>query len=457
MSGVPTEAEIQDQWRKTVDVLETLRNHIDSTYPGAGGKFDTLLQALEGTYTTAELPNWLTSVRGAMSACISPSTAAAALAPLIYEYGNYISTNLTADKGYGGGLRSTTELFRAIYEWCVAAATPITVKSRTITYGAAVAKTTPANAGNAVISRLTKDENNYNLEACTVEKKQFRCRADQNTGTDKWAETFEVLGQAASFDSLQIPSTGSGENIRSVIYARHAGSGSGGSLLTNSSFSEYSATGTPKFVGWTETTNGSALSQDTTNYYRTHPGATTHGSLKITAPGGAATVLIKQPLTAMRVRRLDPNVPYFLRIMVNAQIGTAVGGNVTIRLGSQSKSVAVSSIAASGWTELTIDAGTASWPKNFDQNDFDIEIEWSSTTSGFLLVDDVIFAPWDLIDGTYYLIRHTNASPTPNLVDDLYTVTDTGGAPATGKLQYWLWLSGYGYLPSSGTPNWTDP
>jgi len=450
MSGVPTEAEIQTQWKNVTDILETLRNHIDSTYPGAGGKFDVLLQSLEGTYTTAELPNWLTGMRASMSASLSPSTAAAALAPIIYEYANYISTNLTSDKGFGSGLRSTTELFRTLYEWFHA--NSLRVKTRAITFGSAVAKV--GNVGNPTISRLTVDENNYALEACTVEKKQFRCRADQNTGTDKWAESFEVLGQAASFDSLQIPSTGSGENIRTSIFARHAGSGSGGSLLTNSSFSEFSATGTPKFTGWTETAGGASVSQDATAFYRSHPGASTNASLKIT--GGAGTVTLRQLLSSSRVRRLDPNIPYFLRVMVNKTLGTATGGNFVLRLGSQTLTTAVSALAA-GWTEVVMPIGQNCWPKNFDADTLAIDIEWNTSTSGYLLVDDAIFCPWDQIDGTYFCMRHTNASPVANLVDDAFTFTDTGGAPATGKIQYWLWLTGYGYLPSSATPTLTDP
>ncbi len=461
MSGTPTEAEIQTQLKNVVDVLETLRNHVDSTYPtnpgGAVGKFDTLLQSLEGTYTAAELPAWLTSMRAALAAALSPTTAAAGLAPVLYEYGQFISNNMTNDKGFGAGFRSTSELFRTIYEWFVAGS--LSVKTRNIVFGTVTAKTTPANTGALSFGRLTKDENNFNLEGCTLEKKQFRCRADQNTGTDKWAETFEVMGQLASYDSLQIPNYGSGENIRTNIYARHAGSGSGGSLLTNSSFSEYSASGTPKFTGWTEVANGASLSQQVgtvgTDYYRTHPGATTHASLKMTAPGGGGTITIRQPLTAMRVRRLDVNIPYFFRVMVNK--GGATGGSVTIRMGSQSKAVALTSLVA-GWNEVLIDAGQGAWPKVFDSSgEMAIDIEWTSSSSGSILIDDAIFCPWDLIDGTYYCARPTASSPVASAVDDLYTVTDTGNTPQNAKIQYWLWLTGYGYLPSSATPTLTDP
>jgi len=69
----------------------------------------------------------------------------------------------------------------------------------------------------------------------------------------------------------------------------------------------------------------------------------------------------------------------------------------------------------------------------------------------------VIFAPWDLIDGTYWCLRGNAATHTAWAVDDTLTVTDAGGAPGTGKIQWWLFVSGFGYLPSSGSPTFTDP
>ena len=64
----------------------------------------------------------------------------------------------------------------------------------------------------------------------------------------------------------------------------------------------------------------------------------------------------------------------------------------------------------------------------------------------------------ELVDGTYWAIRGNAATHTPWLVDDQLAITDTGGAPATAKIQYWLWRTGLGYLPSTtGTPTFSDP
>jgi len=125
------------------------------------------------------------------------------------------------------------------------------------------------------------------------------------------------------------------------------------------------------------------------------------------------------------------------------------------RCGSNSKAVALS--AQTGWNELILDFDENLWFRNFNEDPMDVEIELASNTTGYVLVDDAIFAPLDLIDGTYWFLRGNNTSHTSWLVDDVFEFTDTGGAPATGKLQWWLYVAGLGYLPSSGTPTLADP
>lgn len=449
MSGAPTEAEIQAQWRAGIDIIETLRNHFDGTIAGAGGKLDTLTQILEGEYLPAEYTRLMGQVRAQASDMVSPAYASQVITPALFEYGKILAADATY--GLGAGYRAPGDIFASLYDWFHDKS--LSVTSRGITFD-----TTPtaggSNVGNGTISRLTIDENAYNIEACTIEKKQFVCRADQNSGTEEHAETFEMIGEPSSFDSLLRGSFGSGDAARTVITSKHAGTGSGGSLLQNSSFSQYAAGSSPKFTGWTETAGGNHISQDATNFYRSHPNATTNASLKMT--GSHGTLTVTQPLSAMRVRRLDPNTPYFLRVMVNKTIGSAVGGSVTLTMGGVSKTVTISALA-SGWAEITIDLNEDCWFKSFNQDAFSVAISWTSSTSGYLLVDDVIFSPWDLIDGTYWCIRQNAASPTSWLQDDILTLTDTGGAPGTGKIQYWLWVAGFGYLPTSGSPTFTDP
>lgn len=451
MSGTPTEAEIRTQWRAAVDILEDIRGLADATLAGPGGKFDTLLQALEGEYTPASLANFVQTARSAMSNMVSPSMAAAAFQPILREYAAILAASGTTGVGFGSGYTDDRALFRSLYEYFANNGTPITVQSRNLVYGSASAG--GSNTGNGALARLTEDENGYSLEACHVEKKIFRCRSDANTGTEKHAEAFEVLGEMSSYDNLLRNTFGSGQSARTALISKHAGSGRGGSLLNNSSFSQYNSANSPtKFNNWTEVAGGSDITQDTTNFYRSHPGASTDASLRITTTG---TVTLKQSLTASRVRQLDPNVPYFLRVMYNRQIGSC-DGTFRIKMGDTS-SADITLSAQTGWNELIVATDQGCWPRNFDVEDFGIEIELENPTSGYLLVDDVIFAPWDQVDGTYWCLRGNATSHTPWLVDDTLEVSDTQ-ASFVGVLQYWLWVAGYGYLPSTtGSPTITDP
>lgn len=442
MAGTPSETEIQTQWRNSVAILEDTREFSDDTAAVAGGLLDVLEQSLEGQYTPSGLANAAVRFRAGLSDLADPSRALEFLEPILYEYGNILSE--------GSGYQDVQSLMRALYEHFHE--NSLTVESRAITYDT-TATAGASNVGDGEMNRLTEDENAYDLEGCHVETKRFRCRADVNSGVQEHAESFEHLGDTPSSDALLRASFGSGEDSRVFFRSKHAGSGAGGSLLRNSSFSTYSASASPKFVGWTESAVGGGIDQDTSNYYRSHPGASIDASLEMT--GGGGTITLKQTLASMRTSRLDPEVPYFLRVMLNGDVGSALGGSVNLRLGSQTVTATIASLNGNGWSELKVPLDTNLWFRNFNEASFDVEIEWASSTSGTLLVDDMIFVPMDLIDGTYWALV---GGTTPWLVDDTLAFTDTGGAPATAKIQWWLWVAGLGYLPhTTGTPTFTEP
>ncbi len=448
MSGTPTEAEIQTQWRNSIDLIEQTRVYADATVAGGGGLLDTLLQALEGEYTPSELANAAQRYRAGLSSLVEPARVLEFLTPIIFEYGNILSE--------GSGYGDTGTLMQALYEHFVT--NSLTVESRAITYDTS-ATLGGSNVGNGGMERLTVDENGFNLEDCYVEAKRFRCRSDQNSGSREHAEVFEHLGDTASRDSLLRSSSGSGEQANTFLSSHHAGGAGGGSLLRNGSFSTFDSTASPKFEGWTEASGGGNMTQTVVaaEIYRSHPGAGTDAALKLTGDGTQVT--IKQTLASMGVSQLDPDTPYFLRVMLNKDEGTAVGGTITLKLGSQSATVTISAMG-SGWQELFIGGGglTSNWFRNFNEDPFDVELDWSSSSSGYLVVDDMIFAPWDLIDGTWWFLRGNSTTHIPWLVDDTLLFTDTGGAPATAKIQYYLWASGLGTLPSTtGTPTFTEP
>jgi len=454
MSGTPTQGEIEAQWADAIDILETFRNLVDDTMAGNAGKFDNLLQSLKGEYTPAELSSFVARFRNGCSGLMSPTLARSVIAPCLFEFAALLNSQPSGDatEGFGAGYRNPSQLWRALYEYMHSQTQ--TVESRNITFGSATAG--GSNTGNGALSRLNVDQHGYAMEAVTVERKMVRCRQDSSTGVRPGSEVFEVIGDASSYDNVLRSTMGSGATSNAVLYSRHAGGGNGGSLLNNGSFADYNSGGTPKFTAWTETANGAQISQSTSATYRTTPGSSTPASLEI--DGSSGTVTITQPLTAMRRTRLDAERPYFLRAMVKGDGGTAAsGGNFSLSLGSQTVTQAISGLSA-GWNEVILPIGQNSWFRNFNEADLSVVVEWTSPTSGTLNVADLVFAPMDFIDGGYFCIRQNANSPIDWLVDDLFVVEDAGGAPATAKIQYWAWVAGFGYLPSTtGTPTFVEP
>jgi len=438
-----TVAEVRTQITKILDLIETTRIAADGLWTDSA-EYDDLVAELEGEYIPSSVTASLASYRADLSNLVTGARVLEFLTPCLFDYAKLLTE--------GAGYSNVNDIMRALYE------VPVTVESRALTYAAASAG--GSNVGNGLLSRLTKDDMDYDLEATTVETKYLRCRSDQNTGTNEFAESFECIGIASSQDALlnktsgSSPRYGSGEAGRAFIRNHHAGSAEGGSLLRNSSFSTYSATATPKFLGW-DLVSGTVPSQSTTaaEIYISHPNASTDASMKFTATGR-----VKQTLDNMRISRIDHNTPYFFRVMAKRGAGTAVGGSLKIHLGSTVRTVAVSSLHATEWTEVVIPFDKTCWPKEFNQDALDVDIEWYDAGSGYLIVDDAILAPWDLIDGTYYFLRHEDNAPVSWLVDDKFTVATTQSDIAKGIVQYWLWKAGLGYLkPVTSSPDIGNP
>jgi hypothetical protein len=441
MAGLPTETEIQAQWRNAVAILEATRAFADDTIAPADGLLDVLQQSLEGEWTPEGVAQAAAAYRASLSSLVSPDRASAFLVPILREYAEVLTI--------GGTYRDVRSTMRALYERFHN--NGLRVKSRNIVYD-----DSPdygwANQGFGTLTRLVFDENGYKLEACHVERKEFRCRSDQNSGATKYAEVWEVAGERESRDALRRYASGSGERSLVTITSRNSGSGRGGSLLANSSFDRFTSGNSPPFARWQVTNGNEAVDiESSAVVYREAPGSSTHLSLRINAPGSVVT--LRQESEQWTSRRLNPNTPYFFRAMVNRSEGAALGGNIVLRLGNASRSLPISSLAE-GWNEVTILPSKDLWFRSFNVEPLGVEIEWVGNSSGYLLVDDVILANWDLIDGTYYCLRGSNEAW---MLDDTITIIDEGGAPPDAKIQWWLFAAGYGYLPSSLTPTFEDP
>ena len=427
MSGSPTETEVQEQWRNAVAILERARLWADDTL---AGQLDTLSQSLEGEYTPSDLPNVASSFRAGASALISTQTARAFLAPVLFEYARLL--------GYGSGRNTLEDIMPALLEHFVD--NSLSVRSRGITRGTPAAG--GSNVGNGSVVRVTVDRWGENIESSYPEVKRLRCVADQNSGVQENAERFELLGEAQGADFLRRDDYGTGSDSRTVLVAQNAGQGS--SVLRNGSFTQFASGSTPKFSGWTESSGSANVAQESAVGFRLVPGETSLASLRL---NGDAVL-------SQTLRSIDPSRPYRYRVMLNKDAGSATGGTVTIRLGSRSASVTIAALG-SGWQELVIALDENSYLPNFNEDDLDVTIEWASSSSGYLLVDDAILAPLTQVDGAFLAVV---GGSTPFLLDDEFTITDTGGAAGTGDINYWLWRAGLGYLPSVASgETFTDP
>lgn len=461
MSGV-TEAQVQTQMRLAVDILEDFRAHAD-TQAGTSGQLRTLEEAIIGEFTS-RLTDATRSFRDGMSALQGTDTIRSFLDPILKEYAAIISADAT--DSFGGAYEDVDDILDALYEFLHN--NSATIESRQISFNAtAISQTKGSTTGKGALRRLTVDENGYDLEACTVEKKHFRCRQDGNTGADPEAEVFEVLGQQDTKDNLNRGNAAFGSGLdldNREIVSRHAGEGTdGGSLLSNGSFSDYNANNTNRFEGWAPTlTNAVAgdVTQNTTTYYRDYPGSQTSASAQLAGDNANENIVLTQTLEDMSASELRRDRPYFLRAMIySPTTGGATDGTFKLRLGVQEATQAISGLTQDQWTEVIIPLDQNCWYDNFKEDTLAVDIEIDAVSTGFLLVDDVILCELDLIDGTYWVLtqnRGGGVTPVRWVVDDEITLKDTWTV-GNGKIQSFIYW-GYGrYLPSAASPTISDP
>ena len=441
-SGSPTEAELLSQMQKFVNIRQTSQAHTDGTVLAL---LDALEQAAEGTFTPAAIASYTNAARASLAGAISVD--GQFLSGWLADMGKFIASAAQPS--------DTQRLMQDTYQWFID--NSAAVESRQITYNTPSAG--GSNVGSPFVSRLTVDENNKNLEAVTTEAKTLIVRQDQTTGARRGEEQWELHGVEPSPDLLNQGASGSG--VKATLITRHGGSGSGGSLLTNSSFDETHGTtdsATDKVPGWTATTPGSLeeIPNSTVAVFLREPGRTDATSQSLRFEGSAA---ISQKLSVAGIT-LDASTPYFLRVMVYRE--SSCDGTLTLALGSQTVAVDMTTHTNSQWKELLLAVDQSCWPSVFYEDDLDISLTLASNTTGTLLVDDLIFAEMDLVDGSYYLLRNGNGASgviaVPSPLDDTFTWTDTNTI-TNGKINYILFQNGLGYLPS-GTGSaitWPDP
>lgn len=427
-----------DAWdviRNGVDILEDLRAHYDATQ---AAQLTTALNALTGDYLSDGGAAALAGIRRRMSDSISGAVAASWLVPGMLRLGQIIDSPNVND---------IPALMQDIYDYMHT--NTVRVETRNITHGAWTAWV--SNTGTGLAHLLSVDEEGYDIESCYVETKTMKCIADGNMERGvRGAERFLVYGTDPSPDMVAL--AGSGRMRGGEIVAAHAGTGDGGSLLTNSSFdATVGATDTDaaKFPGWTIAGTPANMAQVTSTYYVHAPNSANDYCIEF-----ETNEKITQKISVAG-NRLKPRTPYYLQIAYMRK--SSADGTLTIRMGSQTKAATVSSATNDVWNILRIDVGTGNWYRNFVEDDMNIEIELSSRTTGTVYVDNVVFVPFTPFDSLWHVVV---AGATAYRLDDYFTSALTGGSVGDGKINYWLWRAGLGYLPNTAAatpPEIVDP
>jgi hypothetical protein len=181
---------------------------------------------------------------------------------------------------------------------------------------------------------------------------------------------FNAYGIERGIDDLDVANHGSGASR--TMTSHHAGSGDGGSLLVNSSFSDYLSSGsvTTKFPGWTVTTAAANVTTSST-YFRGFPGSaenTTGGPSDLSIQFNADDT-ISQKLTVSGTT-LDPSRPYFLSVMLyrhSSATGTVTAADVAAAVDALDGVGA--SVNGAGQVEITTDrvGEAANTPCGLDQ------------------------------------------------------------------------------------------
>lgn len=432
----PTQLELETQLQKIVDLLEETQVFAETNAKNWVALHDALVQNLEGDFSD-QINSGLQALRTNMNNILIGGRVM--MDPHLRDWAKFL------DSPTGGvSVRVDADIqtiITALYDFLKPAGSPPDrVKTRGFTFGTPTAFA----AGKGVIKRLTKDENDFDIENGHAETKRATVTADCSSGTEIGKEIFMLEGSTRGRDALE--SKGSGlvhTNVR-VIHPDDA-------LLLNGGLDTLGGTPTvpTSIPDWTSdvtinATNYVSLDGDDAaiNIYLPK----TNDNVKRHSLGFKTSSTITQKLQRRRTA-LNPNRPYYMQIGYNAEIGSA-SGTATISMGTASASVVVDNKL--GWQVLQLTVDKDLWFANINEDDLDITVKFART-AGILQVDDVIFTPFHPHDGTHYLFL---PGRTTFQKDDESTWTDTA---TESKIQRWFFRLYRRFLPHSATPNIADP
>lgn len=293
-----------------------------------------------------------------------------------------------------------------------------------------------SNIGTGTGKRLSVDWEAYALQGGAVETKTFYCDVDQSTGAGgfKGAEVFVCRGEDRSKDNLDWQGSGI---VHRPVYARHSGSGPGGSILFNSSWdATFSGSGTDKIPNWTISGTASKVTAGTSGY-RTAPGASAQGTL-VFADDSAATNSVEQALSVRRLSMVNERTPVMLFVAYKKSSAGATG-SLVLTIGNKTTTLDLSTIADTDWHQLFFTIDKNLYYRNWRADAPVVKVAVTNLSAGTVTLDDLYFGFWDYIDGAYYLIA---GGATAFLERDVFTAADTGPTAAGSELMYSAYRAG---------------
>ena len=430
---LPSEANLRTVIGKTIKLFQETLEYGSSNTPN----FVTMQADVLDEVPTDSAPGTqdaLAGLRANLAAMIGSGQVQACLAAMWVTYGRvklYPQTQVAAILG------------RLLEDFGAAGTT---VQSRNFTFATFAAG--GSNVGSGAMTRLTKDLYNYNIEGQYVaEAMTVLCIQDANSGAQLNQEVFQFRGSAAGPDDLD--RTGSGLT-GPIITALTAEAGPGSQFITNGGFESgtFPIASNTGLTGWTFADYTDFATETTTVYKSKLATGVTSRALSFVDNGS-----VSQTWNSRGGIRWDPAVPMYAQIAFNRV--SSCDGTLTVTIGGKTMSVAL--VAQSGWTILRWPLDYDSWIRRWDTTPYTggVTIALASRTTGSLLVDDFIIAPYTQLGpgGTWAVIA---SGATPFLRGDTFAGTDSGGT--SGIIQTWL-ARGYArYLPSTtGAPTWADP
>lgn len=422
MPTQPTYAEAVTMMKNACAAFRSTYNFGNSASPNFEAKDQALYASLKGDYGGSIYGPVYEARRFISNAILSGADSVRACIMALAQVLDFPETD--ADQA-----------FQRVYQYFVD--NTKSVNSREMTYGSVSAVGSPV--GNGSIHRLTVDKFGFDIEACVAETKTAKVIADETSGARPHEEVFEVRGEPAEVDALKFDGSGVIGNLTALSGLTSQ------QFLINPSFDNDAAADPATVVtGWTPGTSVSNFAIVSSSY-RTLFGVTSPKSVRF-----KTNDKLSQGFFARGIQ-LDPITPWYLQVALQRE--SSCDGTATIRCGSNSKAVTVSTLTNGVWSILKLDLNKFLFFDNFNEANLDVEIELASRTTGTLLVDDVTFGPMQFLGGLWHAPVGGSTKWRRN---DAYNWTDSEGA--TALLQWFLTLAGY-YLPGNkvGGETETDP